>query len=150
MTYMLVAAGFNDQTIPYGEQNGLVKEQQVVVGIIICKFLSVLFYFTTKIWLIVEFHFKNQLPLTTSDWKMIWIIWRGIENLSTNFHDFQLPSNARFILDKIENETYDPLSWVLLVNISNGHGPIFSHTLAVRSRNLNFLEGYYHAYTKYD
>jgi hypothetical protein len=46
---MLVAAGFNDQTIPYGEQNGLVKEQQVVVGIIICKFLSVLFYFTTKI-----------------------------------------------------------------------------------------------------
>jgi len=41
---------------------------------------------------------------------MIWIILRGIENLSTNFDGFQLLSNARFILDKIENETYDPLS----------------------------------------
>jgi len=47
VTYILVAAGFNDQTTPYAEQNGLVKEQQVVFGIIICKCLSLLFYFRT-------------------------------------------------------------------------------------------------------
>jgi len=81
---------------------------------------------------------------------MIWIILRGTENLPINFHGFQLPSNARLTLHKIENKIYDPLSWVHLVNISNGYGLLFSHSLAIISGNLNFLEGCYHAYTKYE
>jgi hypothetical protein len=81
---------------------------------------------------------------------MIWIIIHGTENLPTNFHGFLLPSNARLTLHKIESETYDPLAWIHLVDIPNGHGLLLSHTLAVISGNLNFLEGCYHAYTKYE
>lgn len=78
----------------------------------------------------------------------MWFIIRGTENLPINFHGFQLPSNARMILYKIENKIYDPLAWVHLVNISTGRGLLFSHTLSIFSGNLNFLEGCYHAYTK--
>ena len=81
---------------------------------------------------------------------MIWIILRGIENLSTDFYGFQLPSNARLRLHKIENQIYQPLSWVPLVDILNGHGLLFSHVLAIMSGNLNFPEGCYHACTKYE
>jgi hypothetical protein len=90
------------------------------------------------------------LPSTITDRKIIWIIFRGTENLPTNFHGFQLPPTARLTLHKIENQTYDPLSWVHLVDIPSGHGLLFSHTLSVLSGTLHFLEGCYHAYTKYE
>lgn len=90
----------------------------------------------------------GKLPVTKTNRKMIRIVVRGTENLPTNFHGFQLPPNARLTLHKLESQTYTPLSWVPLVDIRGGHGLLFSHTLAIISGNLNFLEGCYHAYTK--
>ena len=91
----------------------------------------------------------GQSPADEADRILIWIIVRGTENLPTSFLGFPLPSNARLTLHKIENQAYDPLAWVRLVDIPHGRGLLFSHTLAVGSGNLNFLEGCYHAYTDY-
>ena len=92
----------------------------------------------------------GKLPAGTTESKFIWIIVRGTENLPTSFNGFQLPSDARLTLHKIENKTYDPLSWVPVVDIPSGEGMLLSHTLAVASGNLNFLEGCYHAYPEYE
>lgn len=61
-----------------------------------------------------------------------------------------MPNNARLTLQKIENVRYDPLAFVRVVDIPSGRGLLLSHTLAVTSGNLNFLEGCYHAYTDYE
>jgi hypothetical protein len=92
----------------------------------------------------------GRLPSDETDRKLIWIIVRGTENLPTSFFGFSLPPSARLILHKIENQTFDPLAWIRLVDIPNGRGLLFSHTLAATSGNLNFLEGCYHAYTSYE
>lgn len=47
------------------------------------------------------------------------------------------------------NKTVAPLEWVPLVDMPHGRGLLFMHTLAIRSGNMNFLEGCYHAYTPY-
>lgn len=88
----------------------------------------------------------GKLPPNAVDNKVIWIIVRGTENLPTSFHGFQLPPTARLILQKIENQTYAPLAWVPVADVPSGEGLLLSHTLAVTSGNLNFLEGCYHAY----
>src|SRR5436190_177380 len=85
----------------------------------------------------------GKLPPNTGDNKIIWIIVRGTENLPTSFQGFQLPSNARLTLQKIENQVYDPLAWVPVADVPSGRGLLLSHTLAVASGNLNFLEGCY-------
>lgn len=92
----------------------------------------------------------GQLPAGSTQSKVIWVIVRGTENLPTAFHGFQLPSTARLTLHKIENQNYDPLAWVPVVDIPSGNGLLLSHTLAVTSGNLNFLEGCYHAYPEYE
>ncbi len=92
----------------------------------------------------------GKLPPTSGDNKLIWTIVRGTENLPTSFDGFQLPPTARLTLHKIENQTFAPLAWVPVVDIPSGHGLLLSHTLAVTSGNLNFLEGCYHAYPQYD
>ena len=92
----------------------------------------------------------GRLPAGTSDRKVIWVIVRGTENLPTAFHGFQLPNNARLTLHRIEDETFDPLAWVPIVSITSGRGLLLSHTLAVVSGNLNFLEGCYHAYPEFE
>jgi hypothetical protein len=88
----------------------------------------------------------GKLPSTSTDNKIIWVIVRGTENLPTSFHGFQLPPTARLLLQKIENQVYDPLAWVPVADVPSGHGLLLSHTLAVVSGNMNFLEGCYHAY----
>ena len=57
-----------------------------------------------------------------------------------------MPPTARVLLQKIENQMYDPLAWVRVADVSSGEGLLLSHALAVTSGNLNFLEGCYHAY----
>lgn len=81
---------------------------------------------------------------------MIWTIVRGTENLPTSFYGFQLPSTARLTLHKTENKTMNPFEWLRVVDLPTGQGFLLSHTLAVQSGNLEFLEGCYHAYPEYD
>ena len=66
--------------------------------------------------------------------------------MPTSFNGFELPPTARLLLQKIENETYDPIEWVKVADIPSGPGLLLSHSLAVVSGDLNFLEGCYHAY----
>ena len=40
-----------------------------------------------------------------------------------------------------------PLDFLDIAHVDSGHGLMFMSTLAVRSGNLNFLEGCFHAYT---
>ncbi|CAF3373254.1 unnamed protein product [Rotaria socialis] len=137
VTYMLVGAGFNDQTTPWGTK--WIGKGAKYGG----------WYNNFRVPFQRSIRITGKLPSTKNNRKMIWIILRGTENLPTNFYGFQLPSNARLVLHKIENQTFHPISWVPLVDIPSGQGLLFAHTLAVISGNLNFLEGCYHAYTKY-
>ncbi|CAF0963040.1 unnamed protein product [Rotaria sordida] len=121
VTYMLVGAGFNDQTTPWGTK--WIGKEAKNGG----------WYNNFRVPFQKSIRITGKLPLTKTNRKMIGIILRGTENLPTNFHGFQLPWNARLILHKIENQTYNPLSWVPLVDISSGQGLLFSHTLAVIS-----------------
>ena len=68
----------------------------------------------------------------------MWIIVRGAENLPTNFQGLTLPNNARLILQKIENRTYEALDFVTVANLTTGEGFLLSHTLAVSSASINF------------
>ena len=92
----------------------------------------------------------GQLPLNVTTQKTICIIVRGTENLPISFPGLQLPFHTRVTLHKIEGQIFDPLAWVPIVDLQTGRGFLFAHTLAVRSDNLNFLEGCYHAYSQYN
>ena len=88
----------------------------------------------------------GRLPSIGEDNKPIWVLVRGTENLPTSFQGFQLPPTARLTLQKIENRTYAPLAWVRVADVPSGEGMLLSHSLAVISGDLSFLEGCYHAY----
>jgi hypothetical protein len=92
----------------------------------------------------------GKLASSETQSKVIWIIVRGTENLPTSFHGASLPNHARLILQKIENKSYDPLAFVTVANITAGQGFLLSHTLAVTSNSVNFIEGCYHAYSEYE
>ncbi|CAF1509457.1 unnamed protein product, partial [Adineta steineri] len=129
ITYMLAGAGFNDRAAPWGTK--WIGKGAKSGG----------WYNNFRVPFQKSIRVTGKLPSTSSDDKIIWIIVRGTENLPTSFQGFQLPSTARLTLHKIEGVTYDPLAWVRVVDIPTGHGLLFSHTLAVSSGNLNFLEG---------
>jgi hypothetical protein len=88
----------------------------------------------------------GKLPPNSGDNKAIFVIVRGTENLPTSFQGFRLPSTARLILQKIENQPYAPLAWIRVADVPSGRGLLLSHALAVSSGNIDFLEGCYHAY----
>ncbi|CAF1444803.1 unnamed protein product [Rotaria sp. Silwood1] len=138
VTYMLAGAGFNDQTAPWGTK--WIGKGAQLGG----------WYNNFRVPFQKSIRVTGKLPSTATGSKIIWIIVRGTENLPTSFHGFQLPPYARLTLHKIENQTYDPLAWIRVADIPTGHGLLLSHTLAVSSGNLNFLEGCYHAYTQYE
>lgn len=74
-----------------------------------------------------------------------YLIVRGTENLPLPLGGVYLPgSTARLSLHKIESETFEPLAWVPLLDLSSGTGAIFQTTLAIQSGNKNFLEACYH------
>jgi hypothetical protein len=134
----------------HGEINGSVKAQKPVGGIITCKFcLTSSFncvYDFSRIPFQKSIRVTGKLPANSTNKQAIWIIVRGTENLRTSFQGFELPSTARLILQKIENQTYAPLAWVRVADVPGGEGLLLSHALAVNSGNKNFLEGCYHAY----
>ena len=92
--------------LDHGEQDGLVKVHILVVGSIICKFLrrileeKCLFLNTSRVPFQKSIRITGRLPAGSGDNKIIWIIVRGTENLPTSFQGFQLPPNARLILQK--------------------------------------------------
>ncbi len=112
--------------------------------------IELLFSYFSRVPFQKSIQVTGKLPPGSGDNKLIWTIVRGTENLPTSFNGVQLPPTARLTLQKIENQVFDPLAWVPIVDIPTGHGLLFSHTLAITSGNLNFLEGCYHAYVHHD
>lgn len=108
------------------------------------------FSFSSRVPFQKSIRVTGRLPSNVTTPKTMFVIVRGTENLMTSFNDFQLPIRARLVLHKIEGQIFDPLAWVRLVDIPTGRGLLFSHALAIQSGNLNFLEGCYHAYPRYD
>jgi hypothetical protein len=78
-----------------------------------------------------------------------YMIVRGTPSTQINIGGIQLPKNAKLKLIKT-NKIFKPVDWVPLVDIPQGSGLFFMHSLSVNSGNLNFLEGCYHQYTPYN
>jgi hypothetical protein len=77
-----------------------------------------------------------------------YMIVRGLPNLEINIGGIVVPPTARMNLIKFD-QLVDPVAWVPVVDIPSGKGLFFMHTLAVKSGNLNFLEGCYHLFSPY-
>jgi len=78
-----------------------------------------------------------------------YIILRGFPNtLPIEIGGVTIPNTGRLKLQVIDKDV-SPIDWVNLVDVPTGSGLFFMHTLAVKSGNLNFLEGCYHSYTPY-
>lgn len=78
-----------------------------------------------------------------------WII-RGLPqqpNVPIRLGNFELPPGAKAKLVRTLNQRIPAFEYVTLVDIPQGGGMLFQHTLIVQSLDLNFLEGCYHAYT---
>jgi len=78
-----------------------------------------------------------------------YIILRGLPDLNFDIGGYPVPPNARMKLQILDTDV-DPIAWVPIADFPTGKGLFFMHTLAVQSRNLNFLEGCYHQYTPYN
>jgi len=77
---------------------------------------------------------------------VLWLIARGSEGYVTKVRDIPLPPKARLQLLKYQG-TVKPMDYVPLAHKDKGRGFILQTSLAVRSDNLNFLEGCYRVYT---
>lgn len=65
-------------------------------------------------------------------------------NLSINIGGVAVPPQAKLLLNVFDKDV-KPLEWVAIADVPVGKkGLFFMHTLAVKSGNLNFLEGCYH------
>jgi len=78
-----------------------------------------------------------------------YIILRGLPNFAFDIGGYPIPKTARMKLQVFDRDV-DPIAWVPIADIPGGSGLFFMHTLAVRSGNLNFLEGCYHQYSPYN
>ena len=90
----------------------------------------------------------GRLQPGSSSAAVLWMIVRGTENLPIQVAGLTLPPSTRLLQSRI-SATYQPLAFVTMLDVPSGSGVLFSHTLAVNSTNLNFLEGCYHAFTPY-
>lgn len=76
-----------------------------------------------------------------------WWILRGVENLPVYLGNIRLPATARLQLQVCRNITLKPFQMIDLAT-SPGPGAVYQVTLAVASKNWNFLEGMMRAYVK--
>merc|ERR1712216_921188 len=106
--------------------------------------------------------FHNFLPFKsiritiqhlTGTFAGMYFIVRGSRDLPINIGGVEVPvakRKARLQL-QVFDDFVQPLDYVPVAQASGGKsGMLFLHTLAVKSGNLNFLEGCYHAYTPQD
>ncbi len=76
-----------------------------------------------------------------------WWIVRGVQNLPVYLGNIRLPSNARLRLQVHQNVALKPLEKIDLAQ-SPRAGALYQVTLAVASKNCNFLEGIMRAYVQ--
>jgi len=78
-----------------------------------------------------------------------YMIFRGSPNLPITIGSVTLPTTAKLLQFRTDG-LYQPLEFIPLVDIPAGNGLFFMHTLAVTSKNLNFLEACYHQFSPYN
>jgi len=97
--------------------------------------------------------FQKEVRVTAQNTKGsyggFYMIVRGAPDLPLQVGDYKIPPTAKLLLQKIEG-LYQPLDWINIVDVPQGNGLFFMHTLYVASNNLNFLEGCYHSYVPYN
>jgi len=76
---------------------------------------------------------------------VFWWIIRGVENLPVFLGNLRLPTNARLRLEVHENVELEPLQMFDLCRSARA-GALYQVTLAVASKNFNFLEAVLRAY----
>jgi hypothetical protein len=72
-----------------------------------------------------------------------YMIVRGSTNSQIVIGDYRVPTTAK-LLQFTNNAAFNALDFVPIAALSSGAGIFFMHTIAVRSGNMNFLEGCYH------
>jgi len=79
-----------------------------------------------------------------------YFIVRGTPNLENVIGGVTIPPQAKLKL-LVFNKTVNPLDFVPIVSVPSGYsGYFFMQTLAVKSDNMNFLEGCFHQYTPFN
>lgn len=97
----------------------------------------------------VPFGKSVRVTASSNQTEVTYIILRGVPKVAVNIGGVTLPKNARLKQFTVAG-TYPPLTFIPLVDIPQGNGMLFQHTLSVSSGNLNFLEACYHAFTPYN
>eukprot|EP00756_Hemistasia_phaeocysticola_P028290 Hpha_TRINITY_DN16168_c2_g7::TRINITY_DN16168_c2_g7_i1::g.4723::m.4723 len=78
-----------------------------------------------------------------------YFIIRGARDMPIQVGGYTLPKTAKLLLQKFEG-TLQPLDWMAVTDVPTGSGIHFASTIAVSSKNENFLEGCYHSLSPYN
>ena len=78
------------------------------------------------------------------------VIVRGCENLPVTVGSQTLPPTARLRLHKIEEQVFQPLDWVPLLDQPQGRGLVLLVALAASSASYQFWEGCVHMYSPHN
>jgi len=98
----------------------------------------------------IRIPFQKQIRVTwqylDGDWGGAYIIVRGSPNIPIVIGDVTIPTTAKLHL-YAQKVSLQPLQYLNVINVPSGNGLAFYHALAVKSDNLNFLEGCYRQYS---
>ena len=87
----------------------------------------------------------GQLGAGVEKPQVFWWIIRGVGNLPVFLGNIRLPDNARLLLQVRDNVELEPLQFFDIGHSSHA-GALYQVTLAVASKNFNFLEAVLRAY----
>eukprot|EP00730_Choanoeca_flexa_P015451 TRINITY_DN7097_c0_g1_i1.p1 TRINITY_DN7097_c0_g1~~TRINITY_DN7097_c0_g1_i1.p1 ORF type:complete len:442 (+),score=76.10 TRINITY_DN7097_c0_g1_i1:28-1326(+) len=135
--YLAVGVGFNDSQAPWGTKwFGVGSGNSPSLG----KAFNLNFQipFLKSVRVTVQNTVRNSGGF--------YMIARGVANKKISIGGIDIPETARLVLQK-QHLTMQPLDFLDVAKVESGSGLMFMSTLAVRSGNLNFLEGCFHAYT---
>jgi hypothetical protein len=125
--------GWNDSSAPWGtERLGKTGQPSGV-------------YNTYRLPFGKSIRITGQLGRGVTNAQTFWWIIRGTENLPAYLGNLRLPARARLHLQVHNDVLLDPLQMLDIAQAS-GHGALYQVTLAVSSRDLDFLEGMMRAY----
>jgi len=131
----LAGIGFGDQASPWG--NSVMGKGALWGGV----------YSQLKVPFSDGIVYKTRMaPGATKGGTLFWQI-RGTPALPIVVGNVQLPATAKLVLYRNAQVTLKPLEFLTLANTTNA-GVVFMTLLAVKSSNLNYLEGCFRTYIK--
>jgi len=125
---LLVGIGFEDPAAPWGTSH--FGKGAATGGV----------YSTMRIPFGSSIRITGLLPKYQKSSVTFWWIVRGVSNFPLSISGYDIPSSARLKLYKSVDVTLNPLEYLTLVKSEN-NGAVWMVTLAVKSTNLNYLEG---------